>query len=208
MWVTKRLIEYGRSRARSLGWPDVYTFTKAMGERAVEELAAGEDLPLSIVRPSIIESALLHPFPGLDRRVQDGRPHHPGLRPGADPRVPRHPRGHRRPDPRGLRRERAAGGGGEPAGRRRGAPLQRQLRLAEPAALLRAVRMEARLLRGASAARARSRRAQGPGLELPGPAPGGEHAAARRAPHRHRRAGRHAPAEVQGDARRGHASGP
>ena len=63
-WVTKRLIEYGRSRARSLGWPDVYTFTKAMGERAVEELAAGEGLPLSIVRPSIIESALLHPFPG------------------------------------------------------------------------------------------------------------------------------------------------
>ena len=63
-WVTKRLVEYGRSRARSLGWPDVYTFTKAMGERAVEELAAGENLPLSIVRPSVIESALLHPFPG------------------------------------------------------------------------------------------------------------------------------------------------
>jgi fatty acyl-CoA reductase len=63
-WVTKRLVEYGRMRARSLGWPDVYTFTKAMGERAVEELAAEANLPLSIVRPSIIESALLHPFPG------------------------------------------------------------------------------------------------------------------------------------------------
>ena len=55
---------YGRSRARSLGWPDVYTFTKAMGERAVEELADLEELPLSIVRPSIIESALFHPAPG------------------------------------------------------------------------------------------------------------------------------------------------
>jgi HAD superfamily phosphoserine phosphatase-like hydrolase len=63
-WVTKRLIEYGRMRARSLGWPDVYTFTKALGERAVEELAAEANLPLSIVRPSIIESALLHPYPG------------------------------------------------------------------------------------------------------------------------------------------------
>ena len=63
-WMTKRLVEYGRQRARSLGWPDVYTFTKAMGERAVEELAAAEKLPLSIVRPSIIESALLHPAPG------------------------------------------------------------------------------------------------------------------------------------------------
>jgi phosphoserine phosphatase len=62
--VTKRLVEYGRQRARSLGWPDVYTFTKALGERAVEELCAAENLPLSIVRPSIIESALTHPFPG------------------------------------------------------------------------------------------------------------------------------------------------
>ena len=35
-----------------------------MGERAVEELADLEDLPLSIVRPSIIESALFHPVPG------------------------------------------------------------------------------------------------------------------------------------------------
>jgi alcohol-forming fatty acyl-CoA reductase len=63
-WVSKRLTRYGRSRARSLGWPDVYTFTKAMGERAVEELADLEQLPLSIVRPSIIESALFHPAPG------------------------------------------------------------------------------------------------------------------------------------------------
>ena len=63
-WVSKRLTRYGRSRARSLGWPDVYTFTKAMGERAVEELADLEELPLSIVRPSIIESALFHPAPG------------------------------------------------------------------------------------------------------------------------------------------------
>ncbi|HXF36067.1 MAG TPA: HAD-IB family hydrolase [Actinomycetota bacterium] len=63
-WVAKRLTEYGRARAQTLGWPDVYTFTKAMGERAVEELAAEAALPLSILRPSIIESALLHPYPG------------------------------------------------------------------------------------------------------------------------------------------------
>ena len=63
-WMDQRLIEYGRMRARTLGWPDVYTFTKAMGERAVEELADLEELQLSIVRPSIIESALFHPAPG------------------------------------------------------------------------------------------------------------------------------------------------
>jgi alcohol-forming fatty acyl-CoA reductase len=63
-WVDKRLVEYGRARAQSMGWPDVYTFTKALGERAVEELAAEHELPLSIVRPSIIESALERPYPG------------------------------------------------------------------------------------------------------------------------------------------------
>jgi fatty acyl-CoA reductase len=63
-WVAKRLVQYGRARAQTLGWPDVYTFTKAMGERAVEELAAEHSVPLSIVRPSIIESALEHPSPG------------------------------------------------------------------------------------------------------------------------------------------------
>src|SRR2546425_6316126 len=63
-WVTNRLIQYGRARAQSLGWPDVYTFSKALGERAVEQLAAREELALSIVRPSIIESALERPYPG------------------------------------------------------------------------------------------------------------------------------------------------
>jgi alcohol-forming fatty acyl-CoA reductase len=63
-WVTKRLVQYGRARSQTLGWPDNYTFTKAMGERATEELAAASGLPLSIVRPSIIESAYVHPYPG------------------------------------------------------------------------------------------------------------------------------------------------
>jgi alcohol-forming fatty acyl-CoA reductase len=62
-WVDRRLVQYGRARAQTLGWPDVYTLTKAMGERVAEE-AAAEGIPVSIVRPSIIESALGHPFPG------------------------------------------------------------------------------------------------------------------------------------------------
>lgn len=61
-WVSERLVRYGRARARTLGWPDVYTLTKALGERVAEEHAA--DVPVSIVRPSIIESALRHPYPG------------------------------------------------------------------------------------------------------------------------------------------------
>lgn len=61
-WVTERLVTAGRTRALSLGWPDVYTFTKALGERTAEELWGQRRL--SVVRPTIIESSLKHPYPG------------------------------------------------------------------------------------------------------------------------------------------------
>ncbi|MQA02731.1 MAG: HAD-IB family phosphatase [Streptosporangiales bacterium] len=61
-WVSDQLKAAGRERARSLGWTDVYTFTKAMGERVVEE--HGHEFPVSIVRPSIIESAYERPYAG------------------------------------------------------------------------------------------------------------------------------------------------
>ena len=63
-WVRRRLVEYGRARAQTLGWPDVYSLTKALGERVAEEVAARAGLHLSIVRPSIVESALEIPHPG------------------------------------------------------------------------------------------------------------------------------------------------
>lgn len=63
-WVADQLVEAGRIRARTLGWPDVYTFTKALGERVAEDLWTGNGHRLSVVRPSIIESALRHPYPG------------------------------------------------------------------------------------------------------------------------------------------------
>ncbi|MEM7325955.1 MAG: HAD-IB family hydrolase [Actinomycetota bacterium] len=61
-WVTDQLVEAGRARAASLGWPDAYAYTKALGERALDEQRG--DIPVSIVRPSIIESAWAEPFPG------------------------------------------------------------------------------------------------------------------------------------------------
>jgi HAD superfamily hydrolase (TIGR01490 family) len=60
--VHRRRVDAGRERARSLGWTDCYTFTKALTELFLEE-SKGE-LPASIVRPSIIESALERPYPG------------------------------------------------------------------------------------------------------------------------------------------------
>ncbi|HEV1992119.1 MAG TPA: HAD-IB family hydrolase, partial [Candidatus Dormibacteraeota bacterium] len=61
-WVKDRLVERGRVHARAMGFSDIYSFTKAMAEHAVVELHG--DIPLSIVRPTIIESALDEPFPG------------------------------------------------------------------------------------------------------------------------------------------------
>jgi fatty acyl-CoA reductase len=63
-WVAQRLVAFGRERARSLGWADCYTMTKALAERAVEEHCAEWGVPLSICRPTIIESALERPYPG------------------------------------------------------------------------------------------------------------------------------------------------
>ncbi|MGH2830606.1 MAG: HAD-IB family hydrolase [Actinomycetota bacterium] len=61
-WVRDRLIAHGSARAHSLGWPDVYTLTKGLTEMAIAETRG--DTPVAIVRPSIIESALRHPYPG------------------------------------------------------------------------------------------------------------------------------------------------
>ena len=61
-WVDDQLVAAGRQRARTLGFSDVYTLTKALGERVAEEVFG--DGHLSIVRPTIIESSLHHPYPG------------------------------------------------------------------------------------------------------------------------------------------------
>jgi HAD superfamily hydrolase (TIGR01490 family) len=61
-WVDRTLVEAGATRAQTLGWTDCYTFSKAMAERYLEDERDG--LPLTVMRPSIIESALARPFPG------------------------------------------------------------------------------------------------------------------------------------------------
>jgi len=79
-WVKRQLVDAGTSRAQALGWPDAYPFTKALGERA---LVAGhgvgsatdrEAVPITIVRPSIIESALAEPRPGWIRGFRMAEP--------------------------------------------------------------------------------------------------------------------------------------
>ena len=71
-WVADRMVEAGRARASALGWPDAYAYTKSLGERAL--LESRGDVPVTIVRPSIIESALVEPHPGWIRGFRMAEP--------------------------------------------------------------------------------------------------------------------------------------
>ena len=61
VWTRTRLTDLGVERAAYWGWPNIYTYTKSLGEQLV---AAETDIVRSIVRPSIVESAMSYPFPG------------------------------------------------------------------------------------------------------------------------------------------------
>jgi long-chain acyl-CoA synthetase len=61
VWIRTRLTDLGVERAAWWGWPNIYTYTKALGEQLV---AAETGIVRSILRPSIVESALAYPFPG------------------------------------------------------------------------------------------------------------------------------------------------
>lgn len=67
-----RLIEAGMSRARSLGWHDSYSYTKALGEMTLAQRRGA--VPTAIVRPSIIESSLRDPVPGWLQNLNVGDP--------------------------------------------------------------------------------------------------------------------------------------
>lgn len=44
--------------------PNVYAFTKALGEQVLEKDCKNYNIPLAIVRPSIVTASLEEPFPG------------------------------------------------------------------------------------------------------------------------------------------------
>ncbi len=73
-WVADTMVEAGRARAKGLGWPDVYAYTKALGERALLDTCVEGGIPFTIVRPSIIESALSEPRAGWIRGFRMAEP--------------------------------------------------------------------------------------------------------------------------------------
>lgn len=71
-WTRNRLVEAGMSRARELGWPNTYTFTKSLAESMIA--SQGEGLPIAIVRPSIVETSTKDPFKGWNEGVNTSAP--------------------------------------------------------------------------------------------------------------------------------------
>jgi long-chain acyl-CoA synthetase len=71
-WVRNRLVCVGTKRAQYLGWPNTYTFTKSLGESLLAQ--RGRDLPIAIVRPSIVESSTRTPFMGWNEGINTSGP--------------------------------------------------------------------------------------------------------------------------------------
>jgi thioester reductase-like protein len=71
-WSRNRLIRAGMRRARHLGWPNIYTFTKSLGESVLAR--QGRDLPIAVVRPSIVESSMRSPFLGWNEGINTSGP--------------------------------------------------------------------------------------------------------------------------------------
>jgi long-chain acyl-CoA synthetase len=71
-WERNKLVRAGMKRAQHLGWPNTYTFTKSLGESLLA--SRGRDLPIAVVRPSIVESSTRTPFPGWNEGINTSGP--------------------------------------------------------------------------------------------------------------------------------------
>ncbi len=70
LWLSQQLVQAGMERAQAWGWPNTYTYTKAMGEQAI----AASGCKYALVRPAIVESALRFPFPGWNEGFTTSAP--------------------------------------------------------------------------------------------------------------------------------------
>ncbi|HTQ60406.1 MAG TPA: SDR family oxidoreductase [Candidatus Solibacter sp.] len=71
-WARNRLVRIGLRRAQHLGWPNTYTFTKSLGESMLAR--SSDELPIAIVRPSIVESSERSPFTGWNEGINTSGP--------------------------------------------------------------------------------------------------------------------------------------
>lgn len=71
-WLRKHLTKAGTRRAQELGWPNTYTLTKSLAESLIQRM--GSDLPIVIVRPSIVETSTRQPFEGWNEGINTSAP--------------------------------------------------------------------------------------------------------------------------------------
>lgn len=69
-YVRDMLSNEGQKRADYWGWTNTYTYTKSIGE----QLLLRSGLPVTIVRPAIIESSSFYPFPGWNEGINTSAP--------------------------------------------------------------------------------------------------------------------------------------
>jgi long-chain acyl-CoA synthetase len=69
-YVSDRLVEAGLERAEHWGWPNIYTYTKSIGEQII----ARSGIPFTIARPACCESTIRFPFPGWNEGIGTSAP--------------------------------------------------------------------------------------------------------------------------------------
>ncbi|MBX3250293.1 MAG: SDR family oxidoreductase [Myxococcales bacterium] len=67
----KQRLDLAMARARALGWPNVYTYSKALSEHLLEDR---RDIHTTTFRPAIVECARSYPFPGWNEGINTSGP--------------------------------------------------------------------------------------------------------------------------------------
>jgi long-chain acyl-CoA synthetase len=70
-WIRAEMTKQGVERAAAWGWPNIYTYTKSMGDQLV---ARETGIVRAIVRPAIVESAAAYPFRGWNEGFTTSAP--------------------------------------------------------------------------------------------------------------------------------------
>src|SRR5882672_11858657 len=70
-WIRAEMTQQGMDRAAKWGWPNIYTYTKSMGDQLV---ARETGIVRAIVRPAIVESAVAFPFQGWNEGFTTSAP--------------------------------------------------------------------------------------------------------------------------------------
>lgn len=70
-WIRNELTQRGMDRAAEWGWPNIYTYTKSMGDQLV---ARETSIVRAIVRPAIVESSIAYPFRGWNEGYTTSAP--------------------------------------------------------------------------------------------------------------------------------------